>query len=119
MPTGRHGTPPSLYLHRRPRLRLRLRLLPRRRHPTAPTIPTTTFAAATTTPLTLSEAQALGGKTSQAVADCHNELSVLLQGRGEFEQAPPRPTSPHLAPPRPIPPLWSVAISHDPTMTSP
>jgi tetratricopeptide (TPR) repeat protein len=31
--------------------------------------------------------QALGGKTSQAVADCHNELSVLLQGRGEFELA--------------------------------
>ena len=25
--------------------------------------------------------------TSQAVADCHNELSVLLQGRGEFELA--------------------------------
>ena len=31
--------------------------------------------------------QALGGRTSQAVADCHNELSVLLQGRGEFELA--------------------------------
>ena len=31
--------------------------------------------------------QALGGKTSQVVADCHNELSVLLQGRGEFEMA--------------------------------
>lgn len=29
--------------------------------------------------------QALQGKTSQAVADCYNELSVLLQGRGDLE----------------------------------